>query len=205
MTQQVMDKLGYEHGLILHHAERHRQPPRIAARIIVYGTLLTLLAAPGLGSPDRKPFIAEVLRDRNALYRVLGDGSVEMPHAENVNKTDQTVHSGDSDRGPEAHRRYALLIEGPCRAVLLVPLRIAAPARARAEMELEVTRRFRRSAGRPQQSSFFAPAKPRARRRPQMNTVALAAGTGCRTERARRHLLPLRRGAGTVARQPARR
>jgi hypothetical protein len=72
----------------LHHAERHRRQARRASlrpRIIVYGTLLALLAAGwGVGrGMNRKPFIAEVLRDRNALYRVLSDGTVgKRLHAE---------------------------------------------------------------------------------------------------------------------------
>jgi len=168
---EVMDKLGYEHGLIRYTTQNaiDGKPSRVLRpRIFVYGTLLTLLAAGWTwGVLHRKPFIVEVLRDRNALYRVLGDGSVENGYTlKIVNKTDQTVRFAVTVAdGPAGARLVDMpaLIEVPGGAVLPVPLRIAAPAGAhgRSELEVEV-----RAAGvgegrlaRPQrvESSFFAP------------------------------------------------
>ena len=93
---EVMDKLGYPHGLIRYSTQNaiDGKPTRVLRpRIVVYGLLLALLAAAWAGaSLHRSPFIAEVLRDRNALYRVLGDGSVENAYTlKIVNKTDQAV------------------------------------------------------------------------------------------------------------------
>jgi cytochrome c oxidase accessory protein FixG len=168
---EVMDKLGYEHGLIRYTTQNaiDGKPSRVLRpRIIVYGILLTLLAAGwAWGVLNRKPFIAEVLRDRNALYRVLADGSVENAYTlKIVNKTDRTVqYAVTLIEGPAGAHLVDMpsFIEVPAGAVLPVPLRVAAPSsvHGRAEMELEV--KPASTAGdrpmRPQQveSSFFAP------------------------------------------------
>ena len=76
---EVMDKLGYAHGPDpLHHAERHRRQAHARAaaahhRLRHAAARCWRRAGPG-ASCIAAPFIAEVLRDRNALYRVLGDG-----------------------------------------------------------------------------------------------------------------------------------
>ena len=168
---EVMDKLGYEHGLIRYTTQNaiDGRPSRVLRpRIFVYGMLLTLLAAGWTwGVLNRKPFIAEVLRDRNALYRVLGDGSIENGYTlKIVNKTDQPARFAvtlvESPRG--AHLvDFPAVIEVPASAVLPVPLRVAAPAstHGRSELELEVRQAggAPERASRPQhiESSFFAP------------------------------------------------
>ena len=168
---EVMDKLGYEHGLIRYTTQNaiDGKPSRVVRpRIIVYGTLLALLAAGwAWGVMNRKPFIAEVLRDRNALYRVLSDGTVENAYTlKIVNKTDQAVQFQVAlVEAPQGARFVDVpaLIEVPGSAVLPVPLRIAAPAstQGRSELELEVrpAQAGDGRAGRPQrvESSFFAP------------------------------------------------
>jgi cytochrome c oxidase accessory protein FixG len=168
---EVMDKLGYPHGLIRYTTQNaiDAKPSRVLRpRIFVYGTLLALLAAGWVwGVMHRKSFIVEVLRDRNALYRVLGDGSVENAYTlKIVNKTDQPVqYALTLVEGPPGARFVAVpaLIEVPAGAVLPVPLRVAAPSttHGRAELELEV-KPAGASAGRPArsqrvESSFFAP------------------------------------------------
>jgi len=57
-------------------------------RILVYGTLLlALVIGWGVGVAHRSPLIAEVLRDRNALYRETADGIENGYTIKLVNKT----------------------------------------------------------------------------------------------------------------------
>ena len=89
----VMDKLGYPKGLIRYSTQNaiDARPTHILRpRIVVYGALLLALAlAWGWGVTHRSTFIAEVLRDRNALYRLVEDGAVENAYTlKLVNKTD---------------------------------------------------------------------------------------------------------------------
>ena len=63
-------------------------------RIVVYGVLLVVLTvawAWGVGA--RSPLIAEVLRDRNALYRLEGDNVHNGYTLKLVNKTDARRHT----------------------------------------------------------------------------------------------------------------
>jgi polyferredoxin len=168
---EVMDKLGYGHGLIRYTTQNaiDGKPSRVLRpRIAVYGTLLTLLATGwAWGVLHRSAFIAEVLRDRNALYRVLGDGSIENGYTlKLVNKTDQAVHFAVTLTEAPAGARLVdvpALIEVPGGAVLPVPLRIAAPATTHGRNELQVqVSPADADEGRPARpqrvaSSFFAP------------------------------------------------
>lgn len=78
---QVMDKMGYPHGLIRYATQNaiDGKPTRVfRPRMLVYGALLlALCVAWGWGVAHRTPLIAEVLRDRNALYRETDDNRVE--------------------------------------------------------------------------------------------------------------------------------
>jgi polyferredoxin len=168
---EVMDKLEYPRGLIRYstqHAIDGKATHVLRPRVFVYGTLLLLLAVAWTwGVLHRKPFIAEVLRDRNALYRVLGDGSVENAYTlKIVNKTDLAVHFAVTLlHAPEGAHLVGVpaLIEVPGSAVLPVPLRVAAPASShgRAELTFEVkpASTGEEQSARPQrvESSFFAP------------------------------------------------
>ena len=77
----VMDKMNYPRGLIRYTTEHALEgtPTRILRpRILIYGTLLTVLI--GVFATAlflRKPVGIDVIRDRNALYRLLDDGRVE--------------------------------------------------------------------------------------------------------------------------------
>jgi len=76
-------------------------------RILVYGTLLlALVIGWGVGVAHRSPLIAEVLRDRNALYRETADGIENGYTIKLVNKTDRAQvyvislrADGDAGRG----------------------------------------------------------------------------------------------------------
>ena len=89
---EVMDKMDYPRGLIRYSTQNaiDGKPTRIVRpRIIVYGLLLLgLCVGWAWGVTHRSPVIAEVLRDRNALYRERADDSIENGYTlKIVNKT----------------------------------------------------------------------------------------------------------------------
>ena len=77
----VMDKMGYPRGLIRNTTQNaiDGKPTRVLRpRIFVYGALLlALVVGWAWGVGHRSMLIAEVLRDRNALYRIADAGQVE--------------------------------------------------------------------------------------------------------------------------------
>ena len=78
---EVMDKMGYPQGLIRYSTQNaiDGKPTRVLRpRVFVYGLLLLGLCVGWMwGVGHRSTLIAEVLRDRNALYRVVADDRVE--------------------------------------------------------------------------------------------------------------------------------
>jgi polyferredoxin len=90
---EVMDKLGYPQGLIRYSTQNAIDgvPTRVLRpRIVVYGLiLLGLMVAWGWGVTHRSPLIAEVLRDRNALYQQDGDRLRNDYTLKLANKTDR--------------------------------------------------------------------------------------------------------------------
>ena len=89
---EVMDKMGYPHGLIRYSTQNaiDGKPTRVLRpRIVVYGLiLLALVVGWGWGVTHRTTLIAEVLRDRNALYREVG-GQVENSYTLKLVNKDQ--------------------------------------------------------------------------------------------------------------------
>ena len=81
VCDQVMDKMGYPRGLVRYTTERAMEEGRtriLRPRIFIYFALLvSLLAGIGWSIADRTPLRADLIRDRNALYRVLDDGRIE--------------------------------------------------------------------------------------------------------------------------------
>ena len=91
---EVMDKMGYPHGLIRHSTQNAidgKATRVLRPRIFVYGTLLlALCVAWAWGVTHRSELIAEVLRDRNALYRETFD-TVENDYTlKLINKSQET-------------------------------------------------------------------------------------------------------------------
>lgn len=90
----VMDKMSYPRGLIRYTTQNaiERKPTRILRpRIVVYGVLLIgLITAFLVGLYLRSPVDVDVIRDRNALYRMLDDGRVENVYSVRIlNKTER--------------------------------------------------------------------------------------------------------------------
>ncbi len=78
---EVMDKMGYPHGLVRYTSENaleNRPSKLLRPRVFAYGALLLLLISIFFfGIFTRENLIADVIRDRNALYRIAADSSVE--------------------------------------------------------------------------------------------------------------------------------
>lgn len=81
ICDEVMDKMEYPRGLIRYTTENalHGKPSRVLRpRVIIYGVLLLILIGGTLWSmTNRTPLRADLIRDRNALYRELPDGLIE--------------------------------------------------------------------------------------------------------------------------------
>jgi len=103
----IMDKMEYPRGLIRYstqHAVDHKPTHILRARIVLYAALLLLL----LGGWStalwlRKPVALDVIRDRNALYRMMDDGRVENVYdVKIINKSEQPHRFRVSVTGPGA-------------------------------------------------------------------------------------------------------
>ena len=132
----VMDKLGYPRGLIRYSTQNaiDARPTHILRpRIIVYGALLLALGlAWGWGVTHRSTFIAEVLRDRNALYRVIEGGAIENAYTlKLVNKTDTAARFHVTIEGGPAGvqlRGAPVIADAPEGEVVSIALQVTAPA-----------------------------------------------------------------------------
>jgi cytochrome c oxidase accessory protein FixG len=139
----VMDKVGYAPGLIRYATERELAGGTVRylrPRVLVYGALLALLATGFAVSLFlREPIGLDVLRDRNALYRVLPGGDVENVYSLRILNKDDRSHSYliETDTGGllQADAGPVDVSAGEVRAV---PVRI----RARADDLARVPRSF---------------------------------------------------------------
>jgi cytochrome c oxidase accessory protein FixG len=96
VCDQVMDKMGYPRGLVRYtteHALKHKTAHVIRARIIVYGLLLLAIVGGTLwGMTHRVPLRADLIRDRNALYRELPGDVVENVYTLKITNMDARPH-----------------------------------------------------------------------------------------------------------------
>ncbi len=94
---EVMDKVGYPHGLIRHTTQNALDgvPSRILRpRVLVYAALLLGIAvAWAIGVSTREPLIVDVLRDRNALYRIVDGGDIENVYTVKISNKDGQTHA----------------------------------------------------------------------------------------------------------------
>jgi polyferredoxin len=164
---QVMDKLGYPHGLIRYSTQNaiDGQPSHVVRpRVLVYGLLLALLLGGwAWGVTHRSSFIAEALRDRNALYRIDGEQVENAYTLKIVNKRDAAVKFRVSIAGgPEGARLQDVpaRVEAPPSGVLSVPLRVTAPGTTRGLHPLQfVVDSDADGSRRVVDSRFFGPSK----------------------------------------------
>lgn len=127
----VMDKMGYERGLIRYTTENMLHGLRthfIRPRIIVYGLiLLAITISTFYAIASREPLALDVIRDRNTLYRETNDGLIEnvyiikVMNMDNVRRSYHLSVSGieglsmDMDR-PDIDVAAGSVIEIPVRA-----------------------------------------------------------------------------------------
>ncbi len=97
VCDQVMDKMGYERGLVRYTTENALEGGGtrvLRPRIFVYATLLlVLISGVAWSISDRVPLRAELIRDRNALYRELPDGRVENVYTLKLINMDKRQHT----------------------------------------------------------------------------------------------------------------
>jgi len=131
----VMDKMGYPHGLIRYTTQNaiDGKPTRLLRpRILVYGAILAALVLGWTwGVTHRSMLIADVLRDRNALYRDAGAGRIENSYTlKLVNKTDRPqTYRLTLDKAPPgvAIGSAASAIAVDAGAVVSQPITLQAP------------------------------------------------------------------------------
>ena len=162
---EVMDKLGYPHGLIRYSTQNaiDGKPSNVLRpRIMVYGVLLlALVLAWSWGVTHRSPLIAEILRDRNALYHEVDRGIENSYTLKLVNKTDQPQHYRVSL--VSANPQIVLLggtqtVDAAAAAVVAVPMTLSAPASVNGRQTVRFT--IETTDGHTRQnvdSSFFGP------------------------------------------------
>jgi len=99
VCDQVMDKMNYPRGLVRYtteHALKNKQGHVIRPRIIVYGALLLVILTGTLwGMINRVPLRADLIRDRNALYRELPGDLVENVYTLKITNMDDKPHHYD--------------------------------------------------------------------------------------------------------------
>jgi cytochrome c oxidase accessory protein FixG len=106
----IMDRIGYPRGLVRYttqHALDHGTTHVVRPRILVYGTILAILAS-GFATALalRTPLGLDVIRDRNSLFRILDDGRIENVYTLKIlNKS-------------ELARSFAISVSGPGRLTL---------------------------------------------------------------------------------------
>jgi cytochrome c oxidase accessory protein FixG len=92
----IMDKMQYPRGLIRYstqHAIEHKPTQILRPRIVLYSALLTLLIVGwAVALWMREPVALDVIRDRNALYRLLDDGRVENVYDVKIINKSETPH-----------------------------------------------------------------------------------------------------------------
>lgn len=97
VCDQVMDKMDYPRGLIRYTTENalDHQPTRVfRPRILVYGSLLlVLLLGIGISLTQRTMLRAELISDRNQLYRELPDGRIENVYTLKLVNLDDLAHT----------------------------------------------------------------------------------------------------------------
>ena len=165
---EVMDKMGYEPGLIRYSTQNAidgKQTRVLRPRIVVYGLiLLALVASWGWGVFNRDTLIAEVLRDRNALYSEVGNGRIENNYVLKLINKDQLPHQYrlhlESSTPGIVLRDGEQLLHANAEQVLSVPVVVNAPddVGGRHDIRFQVERVDGKS-NKTVDSSFFGPVK----------------------------------------------
>jgi len=161
---QVMDKMGYPHGLIRYSTQNAIEGGAtrvLRPRIVVYGLILLALASALLwGLAHRSSLIAEVLRDRNALYRVASADRIENGYTLKLaNKSDHAQHFTvrvESALGVTVDARQAQ-VDVAAGQVGMLPITVSGPADIRGRRPLRFIVEAADGTRQVVDSSFFGP------------------------------------------------
>lgn len=132
---EVMDKMGYPHGLIRYSTQNAIDGKRariFRPRILIYGVLLFgVFAAWIWGVTHRTALIVEAMRDRNALYRVVEGGEIENGYTLRVVNKDNVARTFVIDVAAKDGIRMLqgpLTVDAEPEEVLTLPLVLRSPA-----------------------------------------------------------------------------
>ena len=137
---QVMDRMGYAQGLIRYsttHAmegglsRRQMLARAFRPRVLVYcAVLLAIVAAAGVSLSRRVPLKVDVIRDRAAIAREVGDGEIENVYRLQImNTTEQArMYVVEVEGLGEIHVAGNPAIEVAGATSRMVPVRIRVPA-----------------------------------------------------------------------------
>jgi cytochrome c oxidase accessory protein FixG len=93
----VMDKMGYERGLVRYTTESTllgQQTHLLRPRVIIYAIILMAITAGTFYSiMSRTPLAMDVIRDRNSLYRETNEGLIENVYIIKILNMDQQDHT----------------------------------------------------------------------------------------------------------------
>jgi cytochrome c oxidase accessory protein FixG len=164
----VMDKVAYPRGLIRYATEDSLagRPSRVLRpRVVVYFVMLAAgFVAFAWSVTHRLPLLVDVVRDRNALYRVASDGAIENAYTLKImNKGDESRRFRVTldDAGPIALAGGAAIEAAVASGeVLALPVTLRAPAgavRGRAEFEFAVAAADEPEIRYEAESRFFGP------------------------------------------------
>jgi cytochrome c oxidase accessory protein FixG len=96
VCNEVMDKMRYPRQLIKYttqHAIDGHQTHLLRPRVIIYAILLTIISGALIYSiSTRLPLKLDILRDRNALYRVTPEGLIENSYTLKLINMDKIAH-----------------------------------------------------------------------------------------------------------------
>ena len=129
----VMDKMGYEKGLIKYtteHAMKGGETHILRPRIIIYAVILmAIFVAFAWSFSQRISLGLDVIRDRNTLYRETGEGLIENVYILKVLNMDASGHEYDlrvsGIPGLSLHKDMAVIRVDP-GGVLELPVRLRA-------------------------------------------------------------------------------
>jgi polyferredoxin len=162
---EVMDKMDYPRGLIRYATQNAidgKSTRILRPRIVVYGLLLLgLCVGWAWGVTHRSPLIAEILRDRNALYQERSDGRIENSYT--LKLVNKTVEPQQFRISLEAEHGIVLsggerVVSAAAEEVIEVPLVLSAPAGSHGKQEVEFeVQTIGSNAHKKVESSFFGP------------------------------------------------
>lgn len=163
----VMDKISRPRGLIRYTTQTSLAGAAtriLRPRVLVYGTLLlAALTAWGWSLAVRMPLGVDVLRDRNALYRVASDGSIENAYTLKVMNKDVVPHAYaitlvDGDGVTLVGAPLVAEVEAGGIAAVAATLRAAPGGPSMRNVHLRVAAKEDDRQVREEESRFFSPA-----------------------------------------------